>query len=205
MKRRAKPPHFQMSARRQFVSALPFWFVLVSCPVSVFAQPPPALRPPRGEIDPTFLEKHGWLVAIIAFAAIVAIALLVILLCRPKRKRIESPEALARRSLMALQNRSEDGALIMQVSQIFRRYVIFAFELPAGELTTAELNQALEPLPKTDPALVTAIGDFLRRRDEEKFAPHSRPPQLHAASRALELLEKIEVHRRRASLEEPAA
>lgn len=169
------------------------------------AQPPPGLRPPRGEIGPTFWEQHGWLVIIIAFFVVVAVTAVLILLTRPRRGRMEPPEAVARRSLAALRDRAEDGVLIMEVSRIFRRYVLFAFDLPPEELTTAELNKTLQSLPNAEPALAAAIGDFLRQCDEDKFAPRALPPRMNAVARALELLEKVEGFRQQSTLREPAA
>lgn len=161
------------------------------------AQPPAALRPPRGEINPTFLEQHGWLIAAMALVALIAIVLLIVLFTRPKLRVAEPPEVAARRALHALGHTAEDGTLIMEASRIFRRYVLFAFGFPAVELTTKELREALQSRPQCDPAMVTEIDDFLRQCDEEKFAPLSRPPRLRSVARALELLEKIEVQRRR--------
>jgi len=168
------------------------FFILVSTFSLSAAEPPPTLRPPRGEIGPTYWEQHSSLIIIGASVAVVVLTALIILVTRPKRYRSEPPEVLARRGLTALVNRPEDGALIMEASRIFRRYVIFAFNLPPVELTTAELNQTLQSSPKADSALVTGIAEFLRQCDEEKFAPLSNPPRLHTVLRALELLDKIE-------------
>jgi hypothetical protein len=159
------------------------------------AQPPPALRPPRGEIAPTFWEQHGWQIIIVVVANIILIGVLIILFTRQKPKPPESPEVLARRSLAALRGRKVDGVLLMEVSRIFRRYVIFAFSLPPEELTTTELQNALQSRARED---VSAAIDFLRQCDDGKFSPMGTPPNSDPASRALELLEKIEICRRQA-------
>ena len=157
------------------------------------AQPPPALRPPRGEIAPTFWEQHGWQVVIAAIAIIIAAGVVIILLTRKKLKPPEPPEVLARRSLVALRGRKVDGTLLMEVSRIFRRYVIFAFNLPPGELTTAELRSALQS--RSNENMLAAV-DFLRQCDEGKFSPGGTFPNVDPATRALELFEKIEISRR---------
>ena len=167
-----------------------------------FAQPPPALRPPRGEIAPTFWEQHGWQIVIVVVANLILIGVVIVLLTRQKPKPSEPPEVLARRSLTALRGRIVDGALLMEVSRIFRRYVIFAFNLPPDELTTAELQSAL---PSRAHEEVLAAIDFLRQCDEEKFSPIGTPPNADPASRALELLEIIEVHRRQSPAEATTA
>jgi hypothetical protein len=162
---------------------------------AALAQPHSGLFPPRDEINPTFWEQHALLVILVTFFIVLALTALLILLTRPKQNEIIVPEVAARRALQALQNRPADGALIMEVSRIFRRYVVFAFNLPPDELTTAELSRALQSLPQAEPALVTAIGDFLHQCDEDKFSPPALPPHVNVASRALALLEKIETRR----------
>jgi hypothetical protein len=168
---------------------------LILRPSVAHAQPLPVLRPPRDEISQTFWEQHGWPVIIAAFLIVLFLAALLVLLTRPKRARPEPPEVWARRNLTALQGRAEDGAALMEVSRAFRRYVMFAYNLPPEELTTAELNKMLQSNSKAEATLAMAIGDFLRQCDEDKFSRQSRPSRANAASRALELLEKIESQR----------
>jgi hypothetical protein len=190
---------------RQIQRSLLVFLGLILVAIPAFAQPPPALRPPREEIAPGLWEAHSHLIMLIALFCVLLILALVFILTRPKTVRNEPPEITARRTLAALQNRPEDGALITEVSRIFRRFVIFAFGLPAEELTTAELDRVLQSLPSAEPALVADVGDFLRECDAEKFAPLARPPRVNAAARALALLEKIEAHRRRSMAKAPAA
>lgn len=191
-----------LSLRR--IRPLLFASIFVFGSFSALAQPIPPLRPAHGEINLTFGEQHGWQIIIAATILAVAIAAFIILLIRPKMRVPEPPEVWARRSLAALRGRSPDGPLLMEVSRIFRRYVIFAFELPSQELTTAELNQALQSAPKAEPALAAAITSFLRQCDLDKFASRHGPPLADAATSALELLERIEAHRRR-FLPQPSA
>jgi hypothetical protein len=111
-------------------------------------------------------------------------------------------ELQARQELAALRQRSEDGRMVSQVSRVMRRYVVTAFELPPDELTTSEFCRALGGDQKIGPELAAAVGEFLRRCDEVKFAPSSSPRQMGAAIRALELIELGEA--RRAQLREMA-
>jgi hypothetical protein len=177
----------------------------ISGVASALAQPPSALRPPYGEIGPAFWEQYGWAVIVAGFVALIVIIALIILLTRPERKMAEPPEAAARCALAVLQNRPQNGALIMEVSRVFRRYVIFAYNLPAGEPTTAELNQELRSAPNAEPMLAAAIGDFFRQCDEDKFSPPALPPHTNVASRALQLLNRIEAHRRQTLMKQPVA
>jgi hypothetical protein len=184
-----------------------FAFILVTS--SALAEGPPflgpTLLPPRGEISPTFWEQHGWLVIIDAFIALIIITALVILLTRPRQIRIEAPEVVARRALEKLRSRADDDALLMEVSRVFRRYLVFAFDLPPEELTTGELDRTLQSSPKTEPALARDVVNFLRQCDQDKFSPPVVPPRVGVASRALELLEKIEAHRRQTFVHPSAA
>ena len=78
-----------------------------------------------------------------------------------------------------------------EASQILRRYVITAFELPAAELTTTEFCAALAASERIGGELAAAVSSFLRECDERKFSP---PPAatLNAATRALELISLAE-------------
>jgi hypothetical protein len=195
---------------REIVRRRSIRLVLLGIAFSAFsilanAQPLPALRPARGEITPTFWEQHGWHIVIVVVASIILVGIVIILLTRAKPKLSEPPEVLARRSLVALRGRTVNGALLMEVSRVFRRYLIFAFDLSPHEPTTAELSQTLQSSAKADPSLVASILKFLRECDEDKFSPNTSPPHTDPATRALELLEKIEVCRRRTLYQAAAA
>jgi hypothetical protein len=183
---------------------LKFCLPLILFAASAPAQPHSGLLPPRGEIGPTFWEQHAWLVILVAFFIVLALTALLIVFTRPNQNEIVPPEIAARRALQARLNRPADGTLIMEVSRIFRRYLVFAFNLPPDELTTAELSHALQSLPQVEPALAAEIGDFLRQCDEDKFSPPALPPHVDVATRALALLEKIKT-RRRQQPEKPTA
>jgi Domain of unknown function (DUF4381) len=163
--------------------------------IALAADDLPPLQPPHGELPPTFWEQHGWAVIIAAIAALVLLVLLIIWLRRPKPVIVIPPDVLARRALEALRGQEENGVLLMKVSGILRRYVIFACGLPPGELTTTELCQAVAARPEFSPDLAAAIAGFFRQCDERKFAPAPPASSLGAVNGALALLEKIELRR----------
>jgi hypothetical protein len=157
----------------------------------------PKLRPPHGELGPTFWEQHHWAVIISSAAFLVLAPLLVLWLLRPKPRVFVPPEVIARRALEALRGRTEDGPLTVEVSRILRNYLISVFMLPLEEFTTAEMLQALQARPQADPALVKSIGAFLRRCDELKFGPTFPPAQTGLVAQASDLVEEIEKQRPR--------
>jgi hypothetical protein len=84
--------------------------------------------------------------------------------------------------------------LLSQISQTLRHYIAGAFSLPPGELTTSEFCQSLSGNGSVGPALSSALGQFLRRCDEQKFSPAIKPP-LGAAAQALTLVDLAEARR----------
>lgn len=161
------------------------------------------LQPPHEEIGPSFWEQHGGqiVIAVVVFFALVALC--IAWLQRPKPVVITPPVVLARGELEGLQERAENGALLVEVSRVVRRYVISTFMLPPEELTTAELLQALQTRSQIDGDLITTIGQFLRRSDERKFAPALAPPQIGVVTRAAELVETIENYRLQSLSDKP--
>ena len=161
--------------------------------------PIPTLRPPHAELPPSYWELYGWLTVAGAALALAVLVLFIAWLLRPKPQEITSPKILARRALAALHRRAEDAGLIVEVSRILRHYVLSVFGLPAEELTTAEIRQALQNSAPIDPELAAAVTDFLRECDELKFAPSPCPPsaQIGLVNRALALVEKIEASQNR--------
>jgi hypothetical protein len=157
----------------------------------------PALAPPYGEIPPTLWERHGTMI-LVAGTAVIALAVLILWkIFRPKPPVILPPEVLAREALTKLLRQPEDGKLLSNVSQILRRYVIAAFELPAAELTTTEFCAALAASEKIGTEPAQAISDFLRACDERKFSTSPAAAPLNAATRALELVALTENARHR--------
>jgi len=156
----------------------------------------PPLRPPRAEFHPSFWEQHSvWLVA----AAIIIVgtaAFWILRLRQPTPVPVTPPEEIPRRALEPLRGRAEDAALVAEVSQIMRGYVISAFGLPPDELTTGELIKSLQSCRQASPELTDAIEKFLRPCDERKFAPSSSPAApINAVATALQLISRIETHR----------
>jgi hypothetical protein len=129
------------------------------------------LRPPRGEIPPTFWERDGvWIIAAVV-VLLVVIALGVWWLTRPKPTVPVPPDVQARKALEPLRQKAEDGAVLSQVSQILRHYVSAAFALPPGEMTTADFCRAIADQGRLGDDLSASLSDFLRKCDERKFAP----------------------------------
>ncbi|MSU57195.1 MAG: DUF4381 family protein [Pedosphaera sp.] len=155
----------------------------------------PPLTPAYPEIPPTFWEQHGITITLAGLLALLVIGILVWLLLKPKLVAPPLPEVHARRALENLRQRSEDGSVLSEVSQILRRYLVATFAIPRDELTTAELCTALEGNPKVGDELFAAVSDFLRRCDERKFASATTPAPPGAAAQALELLERSEARR----------
>lgn len=163
----------------------------------------PALRPPLGELPPTFWEQQGTTIILSVVIALLLLALGIWLRLRPKPVAAVPPEVQARTALESLRNLPEDGAVISRVSQVLRRYVLAAFELPPGEPTTAEFCRQIAGNEIIDPGLSEALGTFLRQCDERKFTQSNPSTPLGAAARALELTELSET--RRAELRQQAA
>jgi len=172
----------------------------------------PTLAPPYGEIPPTFWEQQGTTVFVGGITLMALAVLILWKLFQPRPAVILPPEIVAREALTKLLRQPEDGRLLSEVSQILRRYVIAAFELPSGEFTTAEFSAALATGKNISPELSQAIPDFLRECDTQKFAPvvqssaFSRPgppegetpnrlPPMNAAARALALVDLAERRR----------
>jgi hypothetical protein len=174
----------------------------------------PALAPARSELPPTFFERRELTPAywsqpctIIMVGGIVSIVLAgaICILFVPIKPMVLPPETVARQALEKLQNQPEGGKILSEVSQILRRYVSVAFELPAAELTTAEFCTALAANEQIGTEAATSISSFLRECDERKFSPavrssaFTRPgppeggtpnllPPINTATRALELI-----------------
>ena len=169
-----------------------FIFSILSLAAQTSTDSLPALAPPLPELPPTFWEQHGTVLVMIALLVLVAVTILVVVLLRPKRALVVPPEQVARRALTELASRTEDGAVLSQVSQILRRYFVAVFALPPGEYTTAEFARTLSARQEIGPELAASTTDFLRACDERKFSaiPQSGPPS--AAARALELVGRAE-------------
>lgn len=155
------------------------------------------LAPPYSELPVPFWEQHGSMVALGSVAVIGLVALAAWLVLRPRPVAPPPADVLARRELLGLQVRSEDGALLSKVSQLVRRYLAAAFQLGSGETTTAEFCRLVQGHPVIGEELATAVRDFLQACDVRKFAPVAAgTPPFNAVARALELVERAEARRR---------
>ena len=155
----------------------------------------PKLLPPYGELPPTFWEQHGAAMVLVSLVVLILIALIVWWRLRPKPPVILPPEVQARTALEALRQRPEDGACLSHISQILRRYFLAAFQLPPGELTTAEFCQMLSGHAQIGGELSTAVAAFLHRCDEQKFSPGKSSVALGAVEQALALIAQAEARR----------
>jgi hypothetical protein len=155
----------------------------------------PTLVPAYPEIPPTFWEQHQSLVIVVSFAVIAFGFLLLKALLRPETTIPPSPETVARQALAPLRGQPENGKLLSEVSQILRRYAVAAFQLPPGEMTTAEFYLALAQNEKMAVTLGEEIAHFLRECDERKFSPASATSPFNAIDRAGELISRSEAHR----------
>ena len=147
------------------------------------------LRPPRGEIPPTFWERYSiWIIASsLVFLALLGI--IVWIVTRPKPPIIVPAEIRAKQALGSLLTKPEDGLLLSKVSQILRHYTAEAFALPPGELTTTEFCRLIASHEGIGPELAGTISEFLRRCDERKFTPAPPTAPMTAAATALRLVE----------------
>jgi hypothetical protein len=155
----------------------------------------PLLAPAYPEIPPTFWELHAAAILVSGSALLAAAIGYVLLRLRPEPPVAAPPEIRAHASLIDLQREPEEGKVLSEISQVLRRYASEAFDLPAGEQTTAELSAALAGSARIDPELARAVGDFLRGCDTRKFSPAGSPAPLNAATRALELVAQMEKQR----------
>ena len=165
----------------------------------------PPLAPAYGEIKPTLWEQHGTAVLIAGFVLIALAGLIGWLICRSKPAVVVPPDILVRRSLMKLQSQPENGNVLSEISQTLCRYIITAFKLPSGELTTSEFSAALAANQQVGPELAQSVSGFLRECDERKFSTRNSPAPLNAASRALELVGQTESRIRQVTAATPTA
>lgn len=154
------------------------------------------LLPPYGELPAGFWEQHGATVVIVSLVALVLLALIVWRLLRVKPPVILSPEVQARTALAALRQRPDDGARLSNISQIVRRYFLAAFQLPSGELTTAEFSRVIAGHAQIGSELAEAVSSFLRCCDEQKFSSAGVAATFPTVDQALELVAAAETRRR---------
>ena len=160
----------------------------------------PELLPMREEITPTFIEEHGWWPVIGMAAGVIVVAVIVTLLLRRKKAaEIIPADVIARRALEPLRGRAEDTALVQAVSAIVRRYVLAVFIPAHDELTTDELVRVLKDDARVKAETRTALAEFLKYCDVQKFAPAQLPMTPGLVDQALELVRRFEADRTAAS------
>jgi hypothetical protein len=155
----------------------------------------PALRPPHAEIPPTLWEQYGLWVIVFGLLLLALVCAAVWFLTRPKAPVPLPDHVQARQALEPLSRQPEDGALLSHVSQVLRHYVAAAFNLPPGELTTAEFCGVIRGHAQIGQDLSAALTEFLRLCDHDKFAQPAPVPPLGAVIRALKLIDQAEARR----------
>jgi hypothetical protein len=166
--------------------------LLAAAPDGTSDLPASSLKPPRGEIQPSSWEQHGPLVVVGAIILLALLALAILLLLRPKPPRPPIPAAeQARNQLEPLRHQPENGARLSRTSQILHGYLASGLGI-AGELTTAELCQAVAQNREMGPDFAREIGEFLRDCDVRKFAPNPPATPVGAVAGALRIIEQCE-------------
>ena len=155
----------------------------------------PPLAPAYGEIKPTFWEQHGTAMVVTGLLLPSLAGLIGWLIFRPKPPVPVPPDVLARETLMRLSRQPEDGKVLSETSQVLRRYIIAAFKLRGGELTTVEFSAMLAGSQKVGRELGQAVSGFLRECDERKFAAANPNTPFNAANRALGIIAEAEKQR----------
>ena len=153
------------------------------------------LRPPHAELPPTFWDRYGLWVILCGVLLLAVGCAAAWFLSRPKPPVIVPPEQQARAALEPLRQQPEDGALLSRVSQILRHYVAAVFDLPPGELTTAEFCRAMAGHSRLGAELSDTLSKFLHQCDERKFAPSTPVPPFSAVAQALKLIDQAQARR----------
>jgi hypothetical protein len=162
----------------------------------------PPLLEPLPEIPPTFWEQHGILVVTASLVLIALLGILLWWLLQPKPPVPVPIEVRTRQELETLAREPMNAQTLSKLSRCLRRYFATVFGLPTGELTTTEFNRAFAAQTTVGGELVAAVGEFLQRADERKFAPGASGDS-DAMQQALELFERGE--RRRVELQRATA
>jgi Domain of unknown function (DUF4381) len=163
----------------------------------------PPLRPPHPELPPSFWERYGLWVILLGVLLLVLVGVVVWLVTRSRPPLLVPPYEVARRELAPLRQKPKDGALLSQVSQILRHYIVAAFNLPPAEMTTTEFCAAIASNAQIGRELAAALSDFFRLCDHDKFSPPVPVPPLNAVAQALKLIDQAQA--RLAALAQPAS
>ena len=152
------------------------------------------LRPPYQEMPATYWEQHGSAVTLASALGVIMLGLLVWFLLKPRAKVLVPVEVQVRGELESLRQRREDGRVLSAVSRGVQRYFAAVFEMPTGELTTAEFCRFAYADEKIGKDLASTTEAFLRRCDEMKFAPGA-PTELKAVDKAFGLIAQADARK----------
>lgn len=166
--------------------------------LSCWAQNPgdlPQLRPIRTELAPTFWEQHGFSLGLYAVEIVAFLAFVIWLFTRPVSPVAIPIAAQVRAELEQLRRQPGEAHVLSKVSQCLRRYFAGAFQMPAGELTTAEFSRALVAREEIGARLTEQTIAFLQHCDTAKFSAAAEMTPTHAVAEALDIVAQGEARR----------
>ncbi len=131
----------------------------------------PALKPPRGPLPLSVYERHKPLFWAGAGCLVLASGGLFFYLRRALPEPVIAPALQARRDLENAAREIDPGLLLSDVSRVVRLYIVQTFNLPGGELNTAEFLSAAYASNDVGPRLADSLAVFLKACDDGKFAP----------------------------------
>lgn len=155
----------------------------------------PPLIPPRDLLPLSPWDQQGWVVTGLSLLGLVVVGFGWWWLRRPKPVPGLSLDQQIRRTLESWRHRPEDASLQTEVSQLLRCFAVEVFALPQEAMTTEELERALATRPETCAECRQAMILFLRESDHHRFSSSSRAPQTNLVLEALELVDRILLHR----------
>lgn len=153
------------------------------------------LAPPREPLPEPFWRSYGW--AVVALALLIGAAVgLWLRIARRTKPTLSIPPAIqARRALEALRGRAPSDALVIDVAGILRQFLVGEFNLPAHELTTTELANAVRGHPTINGETASDVEAFLRRCDAMKFAARGTLAETDLIAEALDLVNRVDAAR----------
>lgn len=170
-------------------------FLLVGSVVAQSSDDLPVLRPIRTELPPTFWEQRGFCLGLYAVEAMAFVGFVIWLFTRPLPPVVVPIATQIRAELEQLRRQPHDALVLSKVSQCLRRYFAGAFQLPPGELTTAEFSRSLAVKDEVGGRLVDQAVTFLQRCDATKFSSAVELNPASAVAEALELVAQGEARR----------
>ena len=202
MKHQTPPTHRQPSVDRHGHRwILPVFFLARAARGELDTNDLTGLAPPYGELAPTFWEQYGMALIFGGLALLGGSLLYWRVKSRPAVPSVLAPEVEARQALAICSSRPEEGKLLSEVSRVLRRYLAAVFDLPTGEVTTAEFCVRLAASDSAGTELAATAARFLRECDERKFAPRPPGTPLNAVAKATELIELAESRRTTQAIE----